>query len=118
DVALVQLVCDHFFFSSRRRHTRSKRDWSSDVCSSDLLLTVISIELNCWEMPQQNSWVKAPQKRFLYEFGQSSTLHRCVEKHCSNDWNEAARSHLRTTTAAYESTDQWLHHRPHRFVLR
>src|SRR5699024_11630506 len=25
-----------FFFSSRRRHTRSKRDWSSDVCSSDL----------------------------------------------------------------------------------
>src|SRR5699024_6761416 len=28
-----------FFFSSRRRHTRSKRDWSSDVCSSDLLRT-------------------------------------------------------------------------------
>src|SRR5438067_5519825 len=26
----------NFFFSSRRRHTRSKRDWSSDVCSSDL----------------------------------------------------------------------------------
>src|SRR5699024_11837802 len=26
-----------FFLSSRRRHTRSKRDWSSDVCSSDLL---------------------------------------------------------------------------------
>src|SRR5690349_23718807 len=25
-----------FFFSSRRRHTRSLRDWSSDVCSSDL----------------------------------------------------------------------------------
>src|SRR3989440_10857017 len=29
-----------FFFSSRRRHTRSDRDWSSDVCSSDLLLAV------------------------------------------------------------------------------
>src|SRR5690349_23732574 len=28
-------VC-FFFFSSRRRHTRSLRDWSSDVCSSDL----------------------------------------------------------------------------------
>src|SRR2546428_7209008 len=26
------------FFSSRRRHTRSDRDWSSDVCSSDLAL--------------------------------------------------------------------------------
>src|SRR6266496_6386670 len=29
-----------FFFSSRRRHTRSLRDWSSDVCSSDLLALV------------------------------------------------------------------------------
>src|SRR3712207_3885382 len=30
------LVCLFFFFSSRRRHTRYWRDWSSDVCSSDL----------------------------------------------------------------------------------
>src|SRR5690606_39468885 len=29
------IVC-FFFFSSRRRHTRFSRDWSSDVCSSDL----------------------------------------------------------------------------------
>ena len=29
-----------FFFSSRRRHTRSLCDWSSDVCSSDLLAVV------------------------------------------------------------------------------
>src|SRR5699024_10585601 len=29
-----------FFFSSRRRHTRSKRDWSSDVCSSDLVIGI------------------------------------------------------------------------------
>src|SRR2546429_3864042 len=28
--------CVLFFFSSRRRHTRCSRDWSSDVCSSDL----------------------------------------------------------------------------------
>src|SRR3982750_4130270 len=31
------VVHDFFFFSSRRRHTRYWRDWSSDVCSSDLL---------------------------------------------------------------------------------
>src|SRR2546429_1488821 len=31
-----------FFFSSRRRHTRCSRDWSSDVCSSDLLLAPAS----------------------------------------------------------------------------
>src|SRR5690606_3550681 len=30
-----------FFFSSRRRHTRFSRDWSSDVCSSDLTSTVL-----------------------------------------------------------------------------
>src|SRR3712207_7630119 len=29
-------MCLFFFFSSRRRHTRYWRDWSSDVCSSDL----------------------------------------------------------------------------------
>src|SRR2546430_3544120 len=32
--------CVIFFFSSRRRHTRFDCDWSSDVCSSDLLRTV------------------------------------------------------------------------------
>src|SRR5690606_40135561 len=40
-----------FFFSSRRRHTRFSRDWSSDVCSSDLtlfnslLITIVSVVL-------------------------------------------------------------------------
>src|SRR5699024_11994493 len=39
--SLVRISLDHlilvFFFSSRRRHTSSKRDWSSDVCSSALV---------------------------------------------------------------------------------
>src|SRR5207245_8625967 len=34
--ASALLSCTFFFFSSRRRHTRCYRDWSSDVCSSDL----------------------------------------------------------------------------------
>src|SRR5690606_39461244 len=39
-------VCVYFFFfSSRRRHTRFSRDWSSDVCSSDLcVLPVLSLK--------------------------------------------------------------------------
>src|SRR2546429_2259260 len=32
----VRILVRFFFFSSRRRHTRCSRDWSSDVCSSDL----------------------------------------------------------------------------------
>src|SRR5215469_18295850 len=35
---MLLYLCFFFFFSSRRRHTRSLRDWSSDVCSSDLLI--------------------------------------------------------------------------------
>src|SRR3712207_8362265 len=34
-----------FFFSSRRRHTRYWRDWSSDVCSSDLAKYVEGMKL-------------------------------------------------------------------------
>src|SRR5690606_39587436 len=34
-----------FFFSSRRRHTRFSRDWSSDVCSSDLSVHSFSMAL-------------------------------------------------------------------------
>src|SRR5256885_7802202 len=32
-----------FFFSSRRRHTRLQGDWSSDVCSSDLLCSFVPV---------------------------------------------------------------------------
>src|SRR3989449_2404877 len=41
-----------FFFSSRRRHTRCSRDWSSDVCSSDLKKhgIIVSREVN-------DSWI-------------------------------------------------------------
>src|SRR5690554_8208391 len=49
-----------FFFSSRRRHTRCGRDWSSDVCSSDLLLVqrldkdatyILMYSNEMWETP-------------------------------------------------------------------
>src|SRR5207249_6769131 len=48
-----------FFFSSRRRHTRSKRDWSSDVCSSDLAvaleiaLRIVELRLVARELTQR-----------------------------------------------------------------
>src|SRR5699024_10844230 len=50
-----------FFFSSRRRHTRSKRDWSSDVCSSDLVAEMNSV--NRWaaytESEIARGWIAA-----------------------------------------------------------
>src|SRR6266568_8016427 len=36
------MILFFFFFSSRRRHTRWNCDWSSDVCSSDLVLPILS----------------------------------------------------------------------------
>src|SRR5690554_5065682 len=39
NLTLVDKLLVYFFFSSRRRHTRCGRDWSSDVCSSDLVVT-------------------------------------------------------------------------------
>src|SRR5690349_24081362 len=48
-----------FFFSSRRRHTRSLRDWSSDVCSSDLVFMLF------WRARAASGESSAPGRRVL-----------------------------------------------------
>src|SRR5256885_3570198 len=67
------LVLFSFFFSSRRRHTRLQGDWSSDVCSSDLLpacWAILKIALP-WPpealicLPRFLPWSVACQKRRL-----------------------------------------------------
>src|SRR5256884_4880901 len=40
---MTKIGINLFFFSSRRRHTRCSRDWSSDVCSSDLIIIDIVV---------------------------------------------------------------------------
>ena len=76
------VLCFFFFFSSRRRHTRYWRDWSSDVCSSDLTDSEDEQEIkDGWPMiatrifPLQrqfnflNKWkAYSPTKRFLAQF--------------------------------------------------
>src|SRR5207302_3614940 len=52
------LLC-FFFFSSRRRHTRFSRDWSSDVCSSDLFRL-----LNRFILPHNES-IQKPKSQVL-----------------------------------------------------
>src|SRR5437868_15362386 len=70
-----------FFFSSRRRHTRSKRDWSSDVCSSDLL----------------EAARKASVERVIY--GSTTWVYSdCAEGEVDEDTVIAAPSHLYTAT--------------------
>src|SRR5699024_11484708 len=60
------------FFSSRRRHTRSKRDWSSDVCSSDLqkIADIINFHLSSG-LPPHEICVVAPRWEQIYPMANS-----------------------------------------------
>src|SRR5207249_6314195 len=49
-----------FFFSSRRRHTRSKRDWSSDVCSSDLVASALFAQVTAAALTSENKALATP----------------------------------------------------------
>src|SRR6266849_7848188 len=60
-----------FFFSSRRRHTRSTRDWSSDVCSSDLI---------AWKP-------EGPMEPAVMTFGAMRSEERRVGKECRSGWS-------------------------------
>src|SRR2546429_5507950 len=53
-----------FFFSSRRRHTRCSRDWSSDVCSSDLLDSYLA-DLVAREVSQLSEIERTAEMRAL-----------------------------------------------------
>src|SRR5206468_4726199 len=77
---LVAVVCDFsliyytlslmlfffFFFSSRRRHTRSDRDWSSDVCSSDLLEKALQ-NSDFWCFLSNNTAQQGARIDFLFD---------------------------------------------------
>src|SRR5690606_39391427 len=68
-----------FFFSSRRRHTRFSRDWSSDVCSSDLLgdgWLIASIALTAAAAGLLIAFVLPRQDELLEELG----AHRPVDR--------------------------------------
>src|SRR5699024_12209595 len=59
------------FFSSRRRHTRSKRDWSSDVCSSDLhVILNISFQIESGLIPLMVIQLTPHNVLYLYLFDQ------------------------------------------------
>src|SRR5699024_11335598 len=68
----VQIIV--LFFSSRRRHTRSKRDWSSDVCSSDLDGSICSDSIRVDQQPHHSRYERLRSEE------------RRVGKECSSPW--------------------------------
>src|SRR5207245_3137499 len=86
-VSLAASVCRLFFFSSRRRHTRCYRDWSSDVCSSDLARIAADLE-GAWEVlgeavqtVMRSAGVPGGYER-LKEFTRGRSEERRVGKEC------------------------------------
>src|SRR5690625_5397856 len=80
-----------FFFSSRRRHTRWPRDWSSDVCSSDLTRALVDAGADMVALPA--AWLAGPLKERSEE--------RRVGKECRSRW--AARKWKLTTVYSVEA---------------
>src|SRR5438874_7086814 len=98
-------MTDVFFFSSRRRHTISLRDWSSDVCSSDLDLLASEARLASFvsiaqgQAPQE-SWfalgrllsstggdtVLVSWSGSMFEYLMPRSEERRVGKECSSRW--------------------------------
>src|SRR5438445_9010680 len=80
-----------FFFSSRRRHTRYWRDWSSDVCSSDLFEQggpdVRSLPELVKQLEHEQVAVRLLAIKFLGLAGRSRSEERRVGKECRSRWS-------------------------------
>src|SRR5690349_22024086 len=73
-----------FFFSSRRRHTRSLRDWSSDVCSSDLTNFVSSrISFSFFPRPSATPTLRLRESEPVHVRSEE----RRVGKECRSRWS-------------------------------
>src|SRR5206468_6089748 len=90
------LVFVLFFFSSRRRHTRSDRDWSSDVCSSDLewklppapanpapgQVAVSTRQGHGEPAPQEQALLEHPERSRYFQLHPARSEERRVGKEC------------------------------------
>src|SRR5438034_11138792 len=86
------LVDYFFFFSSRRRHTRSLCDWSSDVCSSDLVVPAATGQCAPIRAPGQGlHLLRMPQKPQAQAqaacLSQLRSEERRVGKECRSRWS-------------------------------
>src|SRR5699024_11604941 len=82
-----------FFFTSRRRHTRSKRDWSSDVCSSDLPMKIwrqVSQEYLLQVISEKKAYVKSLRQQVMAVLLQK--WHRNTLKHQHLSLNKIQKS--------------------------
>src|ERR1035437_10864385 len=91
-----------FFFSSRRRHTRYWRDWSSDVCSSDLRRPIR------WPLPSRRHWIRSSPDRKSTRLNSShaniSYAVFCLKKKKKHEIREVFSLHCEFTYIEQSST--------------
>src|SRR5947209_14640920 len=89
--SLLALRAQRFFFSSRRRHTSYWRDWSSDVCSSDLV-TIFDHPGNSprarWHVRAYGLFAANPFGLKVFTGDKSRSEERRVGKECRCRWGE------------------------------
>src|SRR5690554_7100299 len=92
-----------FFFSSRRRHTRCGRDWSSDVCSSDLDLRDDIFRIMAINFDELGDWDEI--EKFYAEHGERFYEYRLYDSlaslHYSREYYRSAASTLREFVLRY-----------------
>src|SRR2546429_7805197 len=103
-----------FFFSSRRRHTRCSRDWSSDVCSSDLLSAnaLAKAGHTVYATMRDTAGRNAPQVADVKKFAHDNTVDmRPIELDVSSETSiEAA---IRQIVAEQSRLDVLMHNAGH-----
>src|SRR3712207_8916048 len=91
DLQRLRIYVGFFFFSSRRRHTRYWRDWSSDVCSSDLGGSDngwISLAPSLWRITTLRATGHGPiWARIKAGRNQKRSEERRVGKECRSRWS-------------------------------
>src|SRR5207253_8599750 len=77
-----------FFFSSRRRHTRWPRDWSSDVCSSDLMRAMSGRDFA--RLLERHGWTLLRVSGSHHIYGKAGTEigRASCRKECRYRWSE------------------------------
>src|SRR5699024_11359626 len=89
---------------SRRRHTRSKRDWSSDVCSSDLAIAAEDNKYDDYlDVPHSYSSRVSPTdketlKMFLHELNERSVAFRRAHVRNIQSYNSRVKFESRKAT--------------------
>src|SRR3712207_8875587 len=80
------LISMFFFFSSRRRHTRYWRDWSSDVCSSDLSEAYFNPQSETGKAFKLGI-IKVRKGNFDWDVQHERSEERRVGKECRSRWS-------------------------------